>query len=107
MGLFNKKALPSVCGSTIPMQTFADLKSDFHLSDVDFVCEFYATRGTHAVRKSDQIYVDNDNYIAMVDTNKTGRGKLFCRLTAWIPDERVQSGLRKESVEFDTGEVIY
>lgn len=47
--------------------------------------------------------VDSDNYIVCLDTAELGAGMLKCRVTAYIPDDDFDDGIRTEVVEIDTG----
>lgn len=44
------------------------------------------------------IKVDEDNYLALVDTATIGIGNLHITLTAYIPDNDLNGGIRKEVV---------
>ena len=100
------------------MNTGTDLKVNVHIEPIDgitmddmlFSCLFFTSSNikTVNVSKKSMKRVDENNYIAVVCSDRTGPGKLKARLTAFIPDEDVaeHNGMRKEVVELDTGIVI-
>ena len=49
------------------------------------------------------IRVDENNYIAVIDSTKIGRGIIKMKLTVEIPDGDIPGGLRKEVYTHDTG----
>ena len=73
------------------------------MDSYDFFVELYCSR-TKSIQipKSDLIRVDENNYIARLDTNRTGAGNLKCRVTAYIPDADFEDNLRTEIAEIDT-----
>lgn len=42
------------------------------------------------------IRVDENNYIAVIDSNKIGRGSIKMRITVNIPDADIPDGIRTE-----------
>lgn len=52
------------------------------------------------------VKVDDDNYVACVDSTKLGVGKIMCRVTAYIPDADFEDGLRTEIETVDTNVTI-
>lgn len=75
----------------------------FTLVHFDWVAEFRGHRGKVTIRKADATRVDDENYICVVDTTKTGTGDLICTLTAYVPDAQVEGGIRRMVDQFDTG----
>jgi hypothetical protein len=49
---------------------------------------------------------DDNNYIALIDTNIIGVGKMMCKVTAYIKDNDFADNLRTEVVVMDTGITI-
>lgn len=91
-------------GSKVKVAVWAGLPSDLHLSGVDFFCEFIASMGKQKVTKDDMVMIDDDNYIAVVDTAKTGTGELFLKIHVELPDSDVQdTGIRPEIAVTPTG----
>ena len=90
------------------MNEGTDLKINIHvepisgltMSQYDFECLFYTSSLTKSIRikKENMIKVDNQNYIAVVDSSKTGHGRLNMKITAYIPDDNIyyRDGIRKE-----------
>lgn len=78
----------------------------YHLADIDWRVEYYASRGSFVITKDKAVKIDDDTYAVRVDTNKTGVGKLCGILYPSIPDSEVEGGYYKPPVPFDTGEEI-
>ena len=85
-------------GTKLKINVNVEPFGDLHMSDYDFSAKFY-TRAIKAVvvHKSDMIHVDNDNYIARVDTISMTPGVLMMVVTAQIPDADFSDGLRTET----------
>lgn len=78
-----------------------------HLGDCRFDIYAYATVGKgYAITKDECIKVDNDNFIVLVDTAKTGAGSVKFKITINLPDADFDDHYRKEIVMIDTGIVI-
>ena len=87
----------------IPMEPMGEI----HLADCDVEAKFHTgTARSHIVTKTDMIRVDDDNYIALVDSNKTGPGELKVRLTIALPDADFDDGKRTEVQNVETGIVV-
>ena len=52
------------------------------------------------------IYVDDDNYMACIDSSKLGVGEIKVRITAQVPDKDFDDGYRQEVVTATTGIII-
>lgn len=66
-----------------------------HMADVEFKARFYVSQNKFLeVDKSDMIKVDEDNYLALVDSAKVGRGQIKYRLFVQVPDEYWEGGYR-------------
>lgn len=77
---------------------------EVHLTDCDFNARFYVGPTLYQViTKDDMIYVDDDNYLALVDSSQTGKGNLMARLTVEIPDADFGDGRRTEVQVLNTG----
>lgn len=95
--------------------TGTELKINVHLEPIggltmdnyDFSVVMYTSpfKEQHFA-KADMTRVDENNYIALVDSAKTGAGELKCMVTALIPDEDFPDGLRTEKVCGYTGVTI-
>jgi hypothetical protein len=68
------------------------------MSDYDFTAKFYTKAvKTVVVHKQDMIQVDEDNYIALVDTKTMTAGIIQMVVQAEIPDADFPDGLRTET----------
>ena len=74
------------------------LPGTLSMDDVDFTCEFFTENGSKSqtIAKSGMIRIDSGNYVAIVDTDATGRGILKMRYNVSIPDNDVSGGIRPE-----------
>lgn len=104
-----KKFIPPSVGTVLKIAITADIGSNKHLSDndVDFTCTFSVDcalkKKQQVVTKFDMLYMDDDTYIAIVDTSLIGTGNYYCTLKVLIPDTDVEGGIRPEVVRFQTG----
>lgn len=80
---------------------------EIHLADCEFFAVFYVNSAkSQRVEKADMIKVDDDNYIALVDSTLTGAGELKARVTVDLPDADFDDGARTEVVVVNTGITI-
>lgn len=80
---------------------------DIHLSDCELTAIFYVnTVKTQVIQKEEMVVVDDDNYIALVDSSLTGAGELKARITVEIPDADFDDGKRTEVVVVNTGIIV-
>lgn len=78
-----------------------------HISQCDFTCTFFASSNRSVVvPKDEMIKVDDDNYIALVDTGKIGLGKIKMKIEVQVPDSDFPDGYRKEVANVCTGITI-
>lgn len=78
-----------------------------HMSDYDFICRFYIYTNRYVdVKKSEMIKLDDDNYVACIDSAKIGVGQIKMQVTAFIPDADFTDGMRTEVVDVFTGVCI-
>lgn len=84
-------------GTELKINVHIEPFGDLHMSDYDFSAKFY-TRAIKpfVVHKRDMIQVDNDNYIARVETGYMTPSVLTMVVTAQIPDADFPDGLRTE-----------
>ena len=81
---------------------------EVHMSDMEFICEFYTRLGNPlSVTKEQMIKVNDDSYIALVDTTGMSAGTLRNRMTVDIPDKDFADGYRREIVDIEAGTKIY
>jgi hypothetical protein len=99
-----------VLGTELKINIHVEPIDGLHMSDYDFECAFYIYRNKRVViKKSEMKRVDNDNYIAMIDSEKAtmlGRGRLNIEITAYIPDGDFADNRRTEKVDVCTELVI-
>lgn len=80
---------------------------DVHLADCIFECVFYVkAQPTVIVKKEEMIQVDEDNFIAMVDSSTLGMGKLMVKVKVELPDADFPDLYRTEIVNLSTGITI-
>lgn len=77
------------------------------MDDIDFTCEF-STGGSLRVTvdKADMVRLDANNYIAVVDSSRLGRGRIYNCTTVRIPDTDCPGGIRTEIYREETDIVI-
>lgn len=77
---------------------------DVHMSQMDFSCSFYTDMASsYEVKKEQMIQLDDDSYIALVDSTGMNPGNLRNRITVDIPDFDFADGYRREIVDVETG----
>lgn len=99
-----------VLGTELKINVHVEPIDGLHMSDYDFECAFYIYRNKRVViKKSEMKQVDEDNYIAMIDSEKAailGRGRLNMEITAYIPDGDFADNRRTEKADVCTELVI-
>lgn len=84
-------------GTQLKINIHIDEIDGYTMNDMDFECLFYVSPNkTFTTLKKDMIKVDNENYIAIVDSEKLGIGKVMVKVTAYVPDGDFENGFRKE-----------
>ena len=100
----------SALGTEFKINVHVEPIDGLHMSGYDFECVFYVyTNKRVVIKKSELKKVDDDNYLAMIDTAKglmLGRGKVNLELTAYIPDGDFNDGVRTEKAIICTGVTI-
>lgn len=76
---------------------------EYHLADIDWRVEYFASLGSSIIKNTEATKVDEDTYIVTVDTGATGPGELRGILYALVPDER---GYKELLLPFSTGEEV-
>ena len=98
-----EKVLTPSVGTELKLNITAELGNGLHLADVNFTAIFYSSpRRSEMFTKEDMVKVDDDNYIAVIDTAKLGDGEYMMKLTAEIPDADCDDGFRTEVVKVST-----
>lgn len=94
-------------GTELKINVHVEPIDGYHMSDYGFACRFYIYTNRYVeVRKEEMIKVDEDNYIACIDSGKLGAGAILMRITAQIPDADFPDGLRTEVETVSTGVTI-
>lgn len=97
----------SSLGTEFKINVHVEPIDGLHMSDYDFTCRFYIyTNRNVEISKSEMIRVDDDNYIACIDSSKLSVGTIMMRIIAQIPDADFPDGLRTEIETISTGLVI-
>lgn len=97
----------SSLGTEFKINVHVEPIDGLHMSDYDFTCRFYIyTNRNVEISKSEMIRVDDDNYIACIDSSKLGVGTIMMRIIVQIPDADFPDGLRTEIETISTGLVI-
>lgn len=94
-----KNKTECVSGTQLKLNINVSPLGELHMSDYDFECKFFVfQKKSITVKKEEMTRVDDDNYLALVDTNTLGIGNLHITLIAEIPDSDFGGKLRKEVV---------
>ena len=94
----------SSVGTEYKVNIHMEPMGEIHLADCEVVAEFHTgTSRKHIITKQEMRKVDDDNYIAIVDSAMTGSGKLGVKLILGLPDADCDDGVRKEVQNLDTG----
>lgn len=92
-----------VKGTIIKVVISIKLPSELTMDDVDFSCKFYVyINNVQTIDKKDMKRVDENNYIAYVDTGVIGNGEIMIETTAYLPDQDYEGGIRKEIDRMNT-----
>ena len=94
--------------SELKLNVYVAPMGDIHLADCDFECLFYTYSRHNGIllKKEDMTQVDNDNFLAKIDTAILGAGLVKVIITAHVPDSDFEKGYRIEKAEFITEETI-
>ncbi|MEE1069837.1 MAG: hypothetical protein U0K81_05110 [Paludibacteraceae bacterium] len=79
---------------------------DYHLADINWQVEFYASRGKVVIEKAKAKKIDEDSYTVRVDTTNIGLGELHGILYPSIPDLDMEDGVYTPPIPFETEEII-
>ena len=97
----------SVVGTKIKPIISVDPIGGIHLSECDFKCKFYNSRGrTVYLDKEELLKKSDDSYVARLDSNDFGPGSIMVTVTIQVPDPDFDDGLRTEVVSLWTGATI-
>lgn len=82
------------------------------MSDYEWEVEvFTSSKRGIILKREDCVYLDDENYILLINSELLGIGEIKCKVTAYIPDEDFQNygdkdGIRKEVLGINTGVFI-
>lgn len=78
---------------------------DITMDNYDFNLEVSSPYSANPVivEKKDMVRVDENNYIAIIDTSLLGKGEIKSVLTAYVPDSDMPDGKRTEVISQQTG----
>lgn len=111
----------SIIGTELKINVNVEPIGNVHLADCDFECLFYikgqvptasgvasTKRGTKSVlvRKEEMLRVDDDNYVALVDSSLLGVGNVMMTIKVYVPDTDFDDGFRTEVDSVWTGVTI-
>lgn len=93
-----------ILGTEMKLNVDIDPVGDIHASGYNFTVDFFcSTKKVKRYLKEDLLPIDDDNFIALLDTTEVGAGELKCRITAYIPDEDFENdGTRTEVLDIVT-----
>ena len=72
------------------------------MDDYDFEVEVYTRSKTITIYKDDAVRKDSNTYAIGIDTALLGKGRLFVKVKAYIPDSDFSDHLRTEISIIDT-----
>jgi hypothetical protein len=91
-------------GSEIKLNINIEPIDSITMEEYDFNVEIYCdAKRSVVIPKSKAIRIDENNYIVRVNTTQIGAGYIKCKITAYIPDEDFDDGLRTEVSIVSTG----
>lgn len=98
----------SSIGTEFKINVHVEPIDGLHMDDYGFTCRFYVmyTGKYVEVAKEQMIRIDPDNYMAVVDSRRLGKGSVTLRITALIPDPDFPDLLRTEVEAVPTGITI-
>lgn len=86
-------------GTELKLNVNIEPIGDITMDDYDFEVDVYCSqKRITTIRKSEAIRVDDSNYIILVNTEPLGHGDVKVKVTAHIPDDDFDDGLRTEVV---------
>ena len=73
----------------------------FSMVDNDFTVTLKRGSVTKTFTKSELVQDDEDNFYVCFDSSEFGRGLITATITAYVPDEDFDDGIRTEVQKFD------
>lgn len=97
----------SIIGSQFKINVHLEPINDIHLDSCSFVCTFFTSSNKYiTIDKKDMKKVDEDNYVALIDSSLLSVGNIKMTINIDIPDKDFPSGYRKEIKTVNTNIVI-
>lgn len=97
----------SVLGTELKINVNVKPIGNIHLSGCDFTCTFFVSSAKTVVKnKSDMIKVDDDNYIALINSEDLGVGTIKMTIKVLVPDPAFEDNYRTEIETVTTGITI-
>lgn len=91
-------------GTELKLSISIDPIQGLKMADYDFVVELFTTTAKIVSQpKAQLIKIDDDTFVARADTKLLGKGRVTCKITAFIPDGDFKDGKRNEVCIVDTG----
>lgn len=83
----------------INIEPIGEITMDHYDFEVDVWCSL---KRIVTITKSEAIRVDENNYIICVDSSLLGHGQIKAKVTAYVPDNDFEDGVRTEVVYLNT-----
>lgn len=97
----------SVIGTELKIRINVKPIDGIHLSECDFTCSFYVTPSkTITLTKDELIMIDNDTYLALINSEDLGVGAIKMNIKILVPDEDFPKKVRTEIDTVNTGITI-
>lgn len=97
----------SVLGTELKINVNVKPIGNTHLSDCDFICTFFVNSNKTVVKKKeDMIKMDDDNYIALINSEDLGAGTIKMTIKVLVPDSAFEDNYRTEIETVSTGITI-
>lgn len=101
------KTVDRLVGTELKINFGMTAMGDIHLSTCPFTLYVYTLPNKgYEITKDECIKIDDDNYLVLVDTSKTGAGTIKFKVTIDLPDADFNDLHRREVVLIDTGEQV-
>ena len=97
----------SVIGTELKIRINVKPIEGIRLSECNFTCSFYATPSkTITLTKDELIMIDNDTYLALINSEDLGVGAIKMNIKILVPDEYFPNKVRTEIDTVNTGITI-
>lgn len=94
----------SVIGTDLKINVNVKPIGDISLSQCDFTCTFFISSSKSVIlSKSQLVKIDNDNYLALFNSEELGVGTIKMTIEIKVPDPLFDKGYRTEIETVCTG----